>query len=303
MILVTGSSGVLGRALVDALERRGEEAKTLKSADLDLRNRDETIAAITAMRPTKIFHLAAKVHGLGGNSAFQAEMFADNARINMNVIDAAHQAHCSKFIGISTVAIYSSDAQKPVTEESIWAGPPHSSEQAYGQAKRAMLAQLEAYQAQYGMSFAYPIMTNIYGPHDRFDAVHGHVIPSLVAKFHAAAKTGTHVDVWGTGRAERDFIFAADAAEALLRVGDAGEGPINVATGSVVPIRRVVEILSEHSGVTDVRWDATKPDGQLERSYDVSKLSALGFAASTTIEDGLRQTYDWYLENFATVRR
>lgn len=303
MIVVTGSSGVLGKALVEALVRSGERVSALASKDVDLRDRDKAIEAIISLKPSTIFHLAAKVHGLGGNSAFQAEMFADNARININVIDAGHQAGCEKFVGISTVAIYSSSAPKPVAEDAIWNGAPHNSERAYGHAKRAMLAQLEAYQAQYGMSFAYPIMTNIYGPYDRFDPVHGHVVPSLIAKFHEAATNGGHVDVWGTGRAERDFIYAEDAAEALIRIADAGDGPVNVATGSTVPIRRVVEILAEHTGVQDVRWDSSKPDGQLERSYDVSKLADLGFKPSTSIDEGLRKTYDWYSMNFREARR
>ena len=303
MILVTGSSGVLGRALVDALERQGHAVATITSSDVDLRNQDATITAIKKIKPVKIFHLAAKVHGLGGNMSMPAEMFADNARINMNVIDAALAAGCQKFVGVSTVAIYSSSAAMPVSEGSIWVGPPHDSERAYGQAKRGMLAYLEACNAQYGMPFAYPIMTNIYGPHDRFDPVNGHVVPSLIAKFHEAAVSGGHVEVWGTGRAERDFIFADDAAQALLRVVDDADGPVNVATGSTVPIRTVVEVLSKHSGVTDVRWDATKPDGQLERSYDVRRLNDLGFKASVDIASGLCQTYDWYAENFASVRR
>lgn len=303
MILITGSSGVLGQALVKELSRRGETISMLASADVDLRDRDQAIEAVHALKPNKIFHLAAKVHGLGGNAAFQAEMFADNARINMNVIDAAHLAGCEKFIAVSTVAIYSSQAPKPVSEASIWIGPPHHSEQAYGHAKRAMLAQLDAYQAQYGLKFAYPIMTNIYGPHDRFDAIHGHVVPSLIAKFHAAATTQQPVVVWGTGRAERDLIYSDDAARALVTIAESGEGPINVATGSTIPIRRIVEILAEHSGVTDVQWDSSKPDGQLERSYDVSKLSALGFEPQLSIEEGLRLTYDWYAANCDNVRR
>ncbi|KAJ8138669.1 hypothetical protein OY671_008118, partial [Metschnikowia pulcherrima] len=268
MILVTGASGVLGQALIEASSNNDEPYKALSSKDVDLRDRTKTMELVSSIKPRTIFHLAAKVHGSGGNSAFQGEMFTDNARININVIDAALEAGCEKFIGISTVAIYSSDAPKPTCETSIWNGAPHNSERAYGQAKRAMSAQLEAYEAQYGMAFAYPIMTNIYGPHDRFDPVYGHVVPSSVAKFHEAARSGTHVDVWGTGRAERDFIFADDAAAASLCIARSGFGPINVATGATIPIRRVVEILSDHSGVRDVRWDSSKPDGQLERSYD-----------------------------------
>jgi GDP-L-fucose synthase len=302
MIVVTGGSGVLGHALVSALAKEGKDTRILSSAEIDLRDRDRTIAKIEDIKPDLIYHLAAKVHGLGGNTAFPAEMFADNVRINMNVIDGAHASGCSKIVAVSTVAIYSSDAERPVVEGAIWNGPPHKSEQAYGHAKRAMLAQLEAYATQYGIAYAYPIMTNIYGPHDRFDAVHGHVVPSLVAKFHAAATSGRPVEVWGTGRAERDFLFASDAADALLMIADRHEGPINVATGSTVPIRAVVEILSRHTGVTDVRWDETKPDGQLERSYDVSKLNALGFSPAMSIADGLRDTYDWYASAYPNVR-
>ena len=302
MILVTGGSGVLGRALVSALRADGQEVHVLSSSEIDLRDRDRTIALFKALRPKRVYHLAAKVFGLGGNTQFPAEMFADNVRINMNVIDGVHQSECEKIVAVSTVATYSSGAPRPVVEDSIWNGPPHRAEGAYGHAKRAMLAQLDAYAKQYGLRFAYPIMTNIYGPHDRFDPVHGHVIPSLVAKFHQAALSGEGVVVWGTGRAERDFLYADDAATALIRIAAAQEGPINVATGETVPIRRVVELLSTLSGVSDVRWDATKPDGQLERSYNVDKLRALGFVPHITIEQGLAQTLEWYTRNYPAVR-
>ena len=302
MIVVTGGSGVLGRGLVSALEVNGQQVRVLSSSEIDLRDRDRTIAMFRDLRPNLVYHLAAKVFGLGGNTQFPAEMFSDNVRINMNVIDGVHQSGCEKIVAISTVATYSSYAPRPVAEEAIWDGPPHFSEGAYGHAKRAMLAQLEAYAKQYGLRFAYPIMTNIYGPHDRFDQAHGHVVPSLVAKFHHAVQSGGGVDVWGTGRAERDFLYADDAADALIRIGAGFEGPINVATGDTVPIRRVVEILSAESGVTDVRWDGTKPDGQLERSYDVAKLRALGFVPRTSIEEGLAHTLAWYTERYPDVR-
>lgn len=302
MIVVTGGSGVLGRALISTLQAKGLEVHALASNEIDLRDRDRTIALFQDLRPRLVYHLAAKVFGLGGNTQFPAEMFSDNVRINMNVIDGVHLSGCEKIVAVSTVATYSSDAPRPVSEDAIWQGPPHSSEGAYGHAKRAMLAQLEAYAKQYELRFAYPIMTNIYGPHDRFDPVYGHVVPSLVAKFHRAALTRDRIDVWGTGRAERDFLYANDAAEALVRIAATFEGPINVATGQTIPIRRVVEILSERSGVTDVRWDSTKPDGQLERSYNIDKLRAIGFVAKTTIEDGLAETLSWYKQNYPDVR-
>jgi GDP-L-fucose synthase len=302
VILVTGGSGVLGRALVRRLEADGETVRVLSSRDGDLRDRDYVLDAFSTLRPRLLYHLAAKVHGLGGNTTFPGEMFADNVRINLNVIDGARLAGCEKIVAASTVATYSSDAPKPVREDAIWDGPPHGSELAYGHAKRAMLAQLEAYARQYGTRFAYPILTNIYGPDDRFDPVYGHVVPSLVAKFHAAAASGGAVQVWGTGRAERDFIYADDAAGALVEIAASVDGPINVATGTIVPIRAIVDALSEISGVRDVVWDSSKPDGQLERSYDVSKLRDLGFVPKTAIEDGLRKTFEWYSAHYPEVR-
>lgn len=302
-ILMTGASGVLGRALLALLHEKGEPVVTISSIQTDLRDRDRTLSLVREISPRLIYHLAAKVHGLGGNSAFPAEMFIDNMRINSNIVEAANASGCEKIVAVSTVAIYASSAPKPVREDSIWDGRPHHSEEAYGHAKRAMLAQLEAFKAQYGLRFAYPILTNIYGPHDRFDSDHGHVIPSLVSKFFQSSRTGAPVSVWGTGVAERDFLYSEDAARALMLVAADHDGPINIASGKTVPIRTAVERLSAHSGVSDIRWDTTKPDGQLERSYDVSKIHALGFEPATSLAEGLAKTYDWYAEVYPDIRR
>jgi GDP-L-fucose synthase len=303
MILVTGGSGVLGRAVVAELSRQGRDFAVLEGRGLDLRDAAATLAYFEDLRPTQVLHLAARVHGLQGNKTFPAEMFVDNVRINANVIDAARRVGVAKVVGASTVAIYSSDAVMPTPEGAIWVGPPHSSESSYGHAKRAMLAHLEACRVQYGLDYAYPIFTNLYGPSDRFDPVNGHVIPALISKFYASAISAEGVPVWGTGRAERDFLFSEDAARALILIADRFSGPINVATGDVVPIRSAVELLKGISGVSLVEWDATKPDGQLLRRYDITKLMDLGFRIQTSLEDGLRKTYEWYAGNFPNIRR
>lgn len=302
MIVITGASGVLGHALTDHLRAAGEEVVPLSSSDVNLCDADATIACLKNLAPRMVFHVAGRVHGLGGNSRYPAEMYFDNIRINSNVVHAAYEAKAQKIVAVSTIAIYSSDAPRPVAETSIWEGRPHASEAAYAQAKRAMLAQLEAYQAQYGLAYAYPIMTNIYGPNDRFDPHYGHVVPSLVAKFHAAAQDGGTVGVWGSGAAERDFIYSQDAAAALALIGEKHDGPINVATGKTVRIREVVKTLQAISGVDAVEWDATKPDGQMLRNYDVSRLQALGFEPQVSLQDGLKRTYDWYSEAYPNVR-
>jgi GDP-L-fucose synthase len=302
MIVVTGAGGVLGQAVTAELQRQGREYSVVGSRDLDLRDPNATLSYFERVRPAQVLHLAGRVHGLQGNREFPAEMFIDNIRINANVIDAARRVGATKVVGASTVATYPPDVPMPTSEASIWDGPPHGSESSYGHAKRAMLAHLEACKLQYGLDYAYPILTNIYGPYDRFDARHGHVIPSLISKFYDASLTGGAVPLWGTGKAERDFIYSGDAARALILILDKASGPINVASGVVVPIRSAVELLQSISNVQDAEWDPAKPDGQLLRRYDITKLAALGFHPETSLEEGLRKTYEWYATNYPNVR-
>jgi GDP-L-fucose synthase len=242
MILLTGASGVIGNALIEQFERAKVEYSVLSHAMVNLLDFEATRARFQAVAPTIVVHLAARVHGLMGNKRYPAEMFRENVLINTNVIEAAHLSGCKRIIAAGTVAAYPSNTPMPMQESSVWNGPPHGSEWAYANAKRAMLAHLEAAHVQYGISFAYPMFTNIYGPHDRFDVANGHVIPSLIAKFHEAATKGTAVEVWGTGVAERDFIFSEDAARAIMPLLSGFEGPINIASGNTIPIRQTVEI-------------------------------------------------------------
>jgi GDP-L-fucose synthase len=301
MILVTGCSGVLGTALVAALGDKGDVVG-IRSSDLDLSDAGATLRYFKEVAPRVVFHAAARVHGLMGNRAYPCDVYTQNVLINTNVVEAARLAGCKKIVAVSTVAAYPDTQAFPIAEDALWNGAPHKSEQAYAHSKRAMLAHLEACKQQYGVDFTYPIVTNLFGPHDKFDEAHGHVIPSLISKFHRAAQTGGQVSVWGSGKARRDFMFAADAADAIVLAGDKAQGPINIASGVTVPIAAVVTALSETSGVADVVWDPTKPDGQLDRSYDVSRLAALGFTNRYSLQDGLKLTYDWYAANYPNVR-
>jgi GDP-L-fucose synthase len=302
MILVTGCSGVLGSALLSALRARGDDVLGVRSAELDLTDTQATLAFFKGKSAQVIYHAAARVHGLMGNREFPCDVYTENTRINTNVIEAARLSGCKKIIAISTVAAYPDGLPFPISESAFWNGSPHKSEQAYAHSKRAMLAHLEACKAQYGMDFTYPIVTNLFGPHDKFDEEHGHVIPSLVSKFYRAANTGEPVNVWGTGRAKRDFMFGEDAAAAIILAGERVSGAINIASGQTVPIASVVDYLAKASGVSNVVWDPSKPDGQLDRSYDVSKLAALEFKAKTTLEAAVHATYAWYAENYPNVR-
>ena len=198
-VLVTGSSGVIGHALLEELRGHDYDVLGVNTADADLTVEAEATALLARTRPDVVVHLAARVHGIMGNANRHGLLFLENLRINTNVIEAARLAGVEKFVGMGSIAMYADDATTPITEDQIWNGRPYSAEVGYAQAKRAMLAQLETYKTQYGMDFAVVVSTNLYGPEDRFDETHGHVLPSLVSKFHRASTRWRPLEVWGTG--------------------------------------------------------------------------------------------------------
>lgn len=302
MILVTGCSGVLGVALLDELRARHEDVVGIRSAEVDLQSAQATHDYFQRTQPEIVYHAAAKVYGLHGNEKFPCDVYTQNIRINTNVVEAARESGCGKFVAISTVAAYPADLPFPISENSFLNGAPHKAERAYAHSKRSMLAHLDACKAQYGMDFAYPIVTNLFGPDDRFDEKYGHVIPSLVSKFYRAARTGAAAEVWGSGKAKRDFMYSKDAAAAIALVGERHSGTVNIASGNTVAIAEVVEYLATASGVSRIEWDRSKPDGQLDRSYDVSIIKALGFAPKTSLQAGVEATYNWYSSNYPHIR-
>jgi len=303
-VAITGASGVVGKALTDELRAHDYDVIALTSADGDLRIQEVAERLILDLKPWAVVHLAARVRGLMGNVDAQGRAYLDNIRVNTNVVEAARLAGVTKLLGMGSTAVYSDCVPLPMSEDDLWLGGPHGSEAGYAHAKRAMIAQLEAYHAEYGMDYAVALSTNLYGPHDRFDEVHGHVLPSLVAKFHRAATTGSDVDVWGTGTPTRDFLYATDAARALRIVLEQYSGVINMATGTSVTIRDIADLLTDISGLTGaVTWDRSKPDGQHARAYDVSRIHALGWRPEVDLREGLAATYQWYAEHWREARR
>ncbi len=294
-VLITGATGLLGHALMAELQSAGLDPVGLGSADADLTDSHAAFAAFDRHQPEIVFHLAARVRGILGNAGVHGQAYLDNIRINTNTIEAARLAGARKIVAMGSAAIYSDLVPLPMREADLWHGPPHASEAGYAHAKRAMLAQLESYRDQWGLDYAYAISTNLYGPHDRFDEQHGHVIPSLISKFHRAARTGEPVTIWGTGTPRRDFLYVKDAARALLLLVDRFAGPINLATGRSVSIRDTAALIAEVSGYRGVlAWDTTKPDGQVARDYDIGQLTSLGFASGYSLRDGLVETLAWF---------
>ncbi len=301
-IVLTGASGLLGSAVLKILERNGGRVVLANRARVDLSDYNSTRDFFAEVRPNIVIHTAARVHGLMGNTRFPAEIFDENLRINSNVISCAYLAGVRRFALASTVAAYPGHLVENIREDQYFDGSPHAGESAYGHSKRAMLAQIEAYRRQYGVDYTYAIFTNLFGPSDRFDVENGHVVPSLIAKFHAARINGGPVRVWGKGIARRDFIYIADAAAALVHLAHVGSGCYNVATGQSVPIAQVVAHLSSITGVSDIHWESDKPEGQMERSYDVTRLRESGFMHRYSLEDGLRLAYNWYAQHYPDVR-
>lgn len=304
-VLVTGGHGMLGGEIARQLREQTQACVLTPSrTELDLIDGVSVNQWFDRERPIHVFHSAAKVFGLGGNMKFPGDMYYQNAVMNLNVVEAARRVGCRKVTAVGTGAVYPVKFDgRTLTEDMIWDGEPHDTEWAYAQAKRGMLAQLMAYEKQFGMSWAYAVCANLYGPRDLYNIDYGHVIPSLVAKFYRAALDRTPVSVWGTGAAVRDFSFVEDAAAAIIAAHRQLGGAVNIASGHIHKIRDIVDLLMEFTdGAVEVQWDTTKPDGQARRFYSLDRLNSIGFTPAYDLRAGLRKTWDWYCAAYPDIR-
>jgi GDP-L-fucose synthase len=299
-VMVTGGGGFLGKAVVAGLASADPaEVFVPRSRDYDLRHRDGIERAISDGRPDVIVHLAAVVGGIGANRENPGRFFYENAVMGIELIEAARVARVGKFVTIGTVCAYPKFTPVPFHEDAIWDGYPEETNAPYGLAKKMLLVQGQAYRQQYGMNVIHLIPVNLYGPGDNFDPASSHVIPALIKKCIDARDAGEdHIDVWGTGSASREFLYVDDAAEGIVLAADRYDGPepVNLGVGREITIRELIGIIVRLTGFDgEIRWDATKPDGQPRRALDTSRARELfGFSAETSFEDGLRSTVEWY---------
>jgi GDP-L-fucose synthase len=299
-IMVTGGGGFLGQAVVARLaDANPSEVFVPRSHDYDLRRRDGIERAIQDGRPDVIIHLAAVVGGIGANRDNPGRFFYDNAIMGIELIEAARLAQVEKFVTIGTVCAYPKFTPVPFQEDALWDGYPEETNAPYGVAKKMLLVQGQAYRQQYGMNVIHLIPVNLYGPGDNFDPASSHVIPALIKKCVDARDSGaTHIEVWGSGSASREFLYVDDAARGIVLGADRYDGPdpVNLGVGQEITIRDLVQVIAHLTRFEgEIRWDSSKPDGQPRRALDTSRARELfGFVAGTSFEDGLRSTVEWY---------
>ena len=302
-IVVTGGAGFLGRIVVEKLRQRGaSEILVPRRKDFDLTHERDVARMYAELRPDVVFHLAAEVGGIGANMRNPGRYFFANMAMALHLIEYARQAGLGKFVQVGTICAYPKMTPVPFHENDLWNGYPEETNAPYGIAKKAAMVMLDGYQRQYGLKSTYVLPVNLYGPGDNFDANTSHVIPALIKKcVEAVDASSGHIDCWGTGSASREFLYVDDAAEGVIRAAEVLDTPepINLGSGREILIRDLVALIAKLSGFKgEIRWDASKPDGQPRRCLDVSRAaSLLGWSAKVEFEMGLTKTIDWYRSN------
>ncbi|MEQ1921558.1 MAG: GDP-L-fucose synthase [Pyrinomonadaceae bacterium] len=308
-VYIAGSNGMVGSAIRRDLENRGYRSLILRSSDeLDLIDQKAVNNFFTSEKPEIVILAAAKVGGILANNTFRADFLYKNLMIEANVINAAFIAGVEKLIFLGSSCIYPRLAVQPIKEEELLTGAIEPTNEPYAIAKIAGIKLCESYYRQHGANFLSMMPTNIYGPGDNYDLGSSHVIPALIHKFHAAKIGGlSHVVVWGTGNAQREFLYVDDLADAIAFVMenidanmlyDEGISNLNIGCGKDISISELAEKVRQIVGFKGtIRFDTSKPDGTPRKLLDVSRINRSGWKHTTCLEDGLKMTYETFLRS------
>ena len=315
-VFVAGHNGMVGSAIVRTLQAQGHHLVTAPRRELDLTDRQAVTAFLKQAEPEIVVVAAAKVGGIHANDTYPAEFILDNLLIESHLIDGAFQAGCNRLLFLGSSCIYPKMAEQPVREDSLLSGALEPTNEPYAIAKIAGIKLCESYNRQYGTDYRSVMPTNLYGTGDNFHPENSHVAPALMRRFHEAKLAGdAEVMVWGTGNVMRELLHVDDLAAACVHVMaleksviESATAPmcshINIGTGVDVTIRELAETIKRVVGFGgELKFDASKPDGTPRKLLDVSRINSLGWQANISLADGLRSTYEWFLEHQETVRR
>jgi GDP-L-fucose synthase len=305
-IYIAGHKGLVGSAIVRKLIEKGYTNLVYRtSQELDLRDKNQVDVFFREETPEYVFLAAAKVGGIVANSEFPADFIRDNLLIETNVIDAAYRIGVKKLLFLGSTCIYPKHAPQPLKEEYLLTGPLEPTNDAYAIAKIAGIKMCESYNKQYGTNYISVMPTNLYGPNDNFDLKTSHVLPALLRKFHEAKMNNLpYVEVWGTGKPLREFLYSDDLADACIYLMNKYDGNeiVNIGVGKDLSIKELALKIKRIVGYEgEIKFDTSKPDGTPRKLVDVTKLNCLGWKASTSLDEGLKKLYEWFLDNVAST--
>lgn len=310
-VVVTGGAGFLGRAVIEGLEARGAGRVVVpRKVDYDLVHEEAADRLYRDHDPDVVLHLAAEVGGIGANRDNPGRYFYANMAMALHLIERARihieSGRDFKFVQVGTICAYPKYTPVPFNENDLWNGYPEETNAPYGVAKKAAMVMLDGYNRQYGLKSAYVLPVNLYGPFDNFHLHTSHVIPALIRKCVTAIDEGRdHIECWGTGSASREFLYVDDCGDGIVRAAEVLDEPVpvNLGTHMEITIKDLVELIARLTGFEgEIRWDATKPDGQPRRCLDTERAKErLGWTAQVGFEDGLRRTIEWFRANRSDI--
>ena len=304
-ILVTGATGFLGRHLMPILERQqaGKKVVGVSSRNYDLMQPDEAKRMFDEHKPRKLVHLAALSAGIGANRARPADFYYINTLLTAHVFEAAARSGVEKMVYTMGGCSYPGDATSPIGEDQMWKGYPDRNSAGYSSAKKMGIVASESYRTQHGLNSVVLIPGNLYGEYDNFRKEESHVVPAFVRRYHEAKlDRAKEVVMWGTGEPVRDFVYAGDVARIIpwfLDNYDSSE-PVNISSGTTTSIKELADIVKQATGFEgEIRWDTDKPNGQMVKIFDVTRLKELGLSCDTPLAEGLTRTAAWFGEHYA----
>jgi len=306
-VLVTGGAGFFGSFVSACLLACGAHVHAPRRRDYDLVERGDCRRLLKDSRPEVVFHLAARVGGIGANRAQPGTFLFENALMGLQMLEECRLAEVGKIVIAGTVCAYPKFAPVPFSEDDLWDGYPEETNAPYGLAKKMLLVQSQAYRDQYGYNSLFLLPVNLYGPRDNFDPKSSHVIPALIRKaIEAGERSDAEMFVWGDGSPTREFLYVEDAADGIVTAAEKynGDQPVNLGSGYEISIKDLVEMTSKMTGFTGkLVWQTDKPNGQPRRGLDVSRAKEyFGWSAQVPFEEGMRRTIEWFKANRNAVR-